>query len=991
MKARRLFYPFIVVLSSWLLLITASVTSSSSSTLASEAEALLLWKESLKTPYYNFKNLDSWRSAEITDPCSWRGIFCSGGRVTRISLASMRFSGKLEMTHLSSFGELTHLDLSGNLFEGILRQNVSFSFLSKLEFLNLRGNDLYGTLDNPSLLFPPRLAYLDLSSNSLHGSIPPDIDLSLPELTHLLLAGNKLDGRLPSSLGNLTKLTSFIASNNSIYGTLVPSLFSNWTSLTDLRLEYNVLSGFIPPDIGKLRKLEILTLRGNRINGSIPLGVGGLQNLQYIDLSDNDLSGRIPAEICNLTALESLILSSNKISGRIPSDLGRSLPILRWLQLQGNFLSGLIPSYIGNLSALNRLSLDMNVISGPIPPEISFLWNLMDLNVSFNQINCSIPAGIGNLSGLTSIDLSNNLLIGPAPSITNLFSLNKLHLQSNMISGRLVLPDSRMYSLAELKLSDNYLTGEVPEVTKLALEVFELAGNRLSGSVPPTLGMLKSLRVLNLSSNLLSGHIPAELGFCSVLYWLDLSHNQFTGEIPDLLLNMKNLSLNLSRNRLDGLVDLSALDLSALFELQKTIDLSYNKLEITLPYEGTLPGAIHVEGNMGYTNKSLDSKTDRNSTSSSTLGSQSRRRRLVIIIVLVITVPAIIVLVIYILVFFIRKVSLDVKMTRGISICKPDKKDTFSIWNYNGKIVFKDIVEATEDFNDLYCIGVGGNGRVYEAELPNGQVVAVKKFHSTESGELVDEESSRNEIKALARVRHRNIVKLYGFCCHSRCNFLVNEFMERGSLASILSNGERAKEFDWFRRIAAIRGMADALSYMHHDCEIPMIHRDISSKNVLFDQEFKACISDFGTARLLNPDKSLWTSPVGTCGYVAPELAYTMVVTEKCDVYSFGVVAMEVITGAHPGELILSLATIEGQRKLLKHAVDSRLPPPEPELQEEIVVSAAMALACTRVNPLGRPTMRFVSRELDLRRKSFLKPFTSITLSELLNHYEVPA
>ncbi|KAK9930096.1 hypothetical protein M0R45_027153 [Rubus argutus] len=96
---------------------------------------------------------------------------------------------------------------------------------------------------------------------------------------------------------------------------------------------------------------------------------------------------------------------------------------------------------------------------------------------------------------------------------------------------------------------------------------------------------------------------------------------------------------------------------------------------------------------------------------------------------------------------------------------------------------------------------------------------------------------------------------------------------------------------------------------MHHDCMPPIVHRDISSKNILLDSEYEACVSDFGTAKFLNPDSANWTACAGTLGYVAPELAYTMEVNEKCDVYSFGVLALETIMGRHPGDLISSLSS----------------------------------------------------------------------------------
>lgn len=202
--------------------------------------------------------------------------------------------------------------------------------------------------------------------------------------------------------------------------------------------------------------------------------------------------------------------------------------------------------------------------------------------------------------------------------------------------------------------------------------------------------------------------------------------------------------------------------------------------------------------------------------------------------------------------------------------CETSAGDMFSIWTYDGKNVYDDIVDATENFDDIYCIGTGGHGMVYEAELSTGQIVAVKKFHSLGSGDVIDMKSFRNEIRTLINIRHRNIVKLYGFCSHPRYKFLVYEYMEKGSLDLILSSVQGATELDWLKRVNVIKAMARALSYMHHDCAVPMVHRDISSKNILLNSKFEACIADFGIARLLNPNSTNSTVLAGTYGYIAP-------------------------------------------------------------------------------------------------------------------------
>lgn len=85
-----------------------------------------------------------------------------------------------------------------------------------------------------------------------------------------------------------------------------------------------------------------------------------------------------------------------------------------------------------------------------------------------------------------------------------------------------------------------------------------------------------------------------------------------------------------------------------------------------------------------------------------------------------------------------------------------------------------------------------------------------------------------------------------------------------------LVDEKTAKELNWQMRSNLIKDVAQAISYLHHDCNPPIIHRDITSNNILLDRSFKAYVSDFGTARILKPDSSNWSALAGTFGYIAP-------------------------------------------------------------------------------------------------------------------------
>ncbi|GAY47185.1 hypothetical protein CUMW_102700 [Citrus unshiu] len=176
--------------------------------------------------------------------------------------------------------------------------------------------------------------------------------------------------------------------------------------------------------------------------------------------------------------------------------------------------------------------------------------------------------------------------------------------------------------------------------------------------------------------------------------------------------------------------------------------------------------------------------------------------------------------------------------------------------------------------------------------------------------------------------------------------------MERGSLFRILHNDAEAVELDWAKRVNIVKAMAHALAYLHHDCSPSVVHRDISSNNILLNSKLEAFVADFGTARLLHADSSNQTLLAGSYGYIAPELAYTMVMTEKYDVYSFGVVTLEVLMGKHPRDLHSTLSSSYDPKIMLIDVLDQRLPPPvDRKVIQDILLVSTISFACLQSNP----------------------------------------
>jgi len=687
---------------------------------------------------------------------------------------------------------------------------------------------LGGEMSKLNLSCFPNLVRLDLSNTRLQGSIPVEVG-TLSKLTYLDLSYNTITGELPLSLTNLTQLVMFNVSSNQIIGS-IPTSLSLLIHLTHFVLYDNQITGPIPSTLGNLTNLETLPLFSNQITGLIPSTLGSLTNLETLVLIFNQITGPIPSTLGNLTNLEALYLFSNQITGPIPSTLG-NLTHLEYLSLYRNQITGPIPSTLGNLTHLEYLSLYRNQITGPIPSTLGNLINLKILYLDSNQINGSIPSAIGNMKNLTILYLSNNNLNGPIPStLGNLTNLDSLYLDSNQINGSIPPAIGNMKNLTTLYLSNNSLIGPIPSTlgNLTSLRGLYLQSNQINGSIPPELRNLHSLENLNLSHNFISGEVPVELGLIDNLWSLDISYNNLTGNIPNSYVSIKRV--NLSYNSLIGPIPTD-------FDQYHTPD--------------TLIGNKYLCGDfMGFPpclptrNKSIVTKAK-------------------------ICVPIAISLGFLVLGGFLLCRRM-VKKTQFEARKETKHENLFSIWNYDGHIAYEDIVEATEDFDIKYCIGAGCYGSVYKAKLPGGKVIALKKLHRLEAEKPTFDMSFRNEVKVLTEICHRNIIKLHGFCLHKRCMFLVYEYMERGSLFSILNNDVEATELDWSKRLDIIKGTAYALSYMHHECIPAIVHRDITSNNILLNNKLEAFVSDFGTAKLLDPDSSNQTLVVGTYGYIAP-------------------------------------------------------------------------------------------------------------------------
>ncbi|KAM0951483.1 putative protein kinase RLK-Pelle-DLSV family [Dioscorea sansibarensis] len=212
------------------------------------------------------------------------------------------------------------------------------------------------------------------------------------------------------------------------------------------------------------------------------------------------------------------------------------------------------------------------------------------------------------------------------------------------------------------------------------------------------------------------------------------------------------------------------------------------------------------------------------------------------------------------------------------------------------QLQWRTLMEATHNFAKTNILGKGGFGLVYKGKLAEGREIAVKRL-SRNSTQGIDE--FENEVTFIAKLQHRNLVRLLGYCIQGEEKILVYEYMPNGSLDAFLFDKEKGVHLDWRTRFHIIASIARGLLYLHQDSRLKIIHRDLKASNILLDVEMDPKISDFGLARNFEDCKTMIKTRkvVGTYGYMAPEYVLDGVYSMKSDVFSFGVLILEIISG----------------------------------------------------------------------------------------------
>uniref|UniRef100_A0A0D9XBD3 Protein kinase domain-containing protein n=1 Tax=Leersia perrieri TaxID=77586 RepID=A0A0D9XBD3_9ORYZ len=696
-------------------------------------------------------------------------------------------------------------------------------------------------------------------------------------------------------------------------------------------------------------------------------------------LPNAQLVGPIARELGLIEHLRHLDLSGNALNGTVPAELLRA-PELRVLSLAGNGITGALSEQIGQLRSLRALNLAGNAFSGSIPANLTILPNLTAVSLANNFFSGELPTG--GFPALQVLDVSSNLLNGTLPSDFGSAALRYVNLSSNRLAGA-IPPEmaTRMPANVTIDLSYNNLTGAIPTVAPFAVQrPTAFAGNAELCGRP--LDSLCAFAVADVPPNGSTAKSPPAIAAIPTnpTEALPVGDGEAAGAPPE----------SKGRMRMATIIGIAAGDVAGIGVLLVVFMYVYQvrkkrqneeaaaRQRMGVVFKKPEPDESSPDGGIGRSlSCCLRKKNPGDESDVST------------------------------------EMVTDTSSSPSKECIKPDEKhpstESKKKKDGGGAVLVTVDGEAELEMETLlkasaYILGAGGSSIVYKAVLADG-VLAVRRIGSEDAGVRRFSELDAH-MRAIARIRHGNVLRLRGFYWGPDEMLLIHDFAANGSLANHLGYIKRKQSsspspvvLGWSARLRIARGVARGLAFVH---EKKFVHGNVRPSNILLDADMEPLLADLGIHRLLlaragagagetaakskRSAKSLpdlspppgGASPMAAaaaCGsgdtaaqYQAPEgLKNTSKANAKWDVYSFGMVLIELVAGRALSSLELcqwSSASAGADEQVFRLA-DAALRGEMAGREDALATCLRLGFACCAMAPNKRPSMKEVLAAMD--------------------------